>query len=128
MLMHSSALTNGLNVLVVEDETLVLFNLEDILTELGCLIIGPAMRLPQAQQLVESAGDVDVAILDVNLGGQPVFPVAEQLHARGVPLIFATGYGQEGLPEQWRSFPVLLKPYTANDIERALHGAVATIG
>lgn len=53
MLMHNSSPTHGLNVLVVEDETLVLFNLEDILTELGCLIVGPAMRLPQAQQLAE---------------------------------------------------------------------------
>lgn len=128
MLMHNSSPTHGLNVLVVEDETLVLFNLEDILTELGCLIVGPAMRLPQAQQLAETAADIDIAILDVNLGGYPVFPVAEYLHSRNIPLIFATGYGQEGLPEQWRSFPVLLKPYTAEDIERALRGVVAAKG
>ena len=125
MLMHNEAPTHGLSVLVVEDESLVLFNLEDILTELGCIIVGPAMRLPQAQQLVESAGDIDVAILDVNLGGQPVFPIAEALAQRGVRIVFATGYGREGLPEHWRHHPVLVKPYPAADVEQTLAALVA---
>jgi CheY-like chemotaxis protein len=120
MLMHSQSALHGTNVFVVEDESLVLFNLEDILTELGCIVVGPAMRLEQARQLVETATEVDVAILDVNLGGQPVFAVAEALRARGVKIIFATGYGREGLPEEWRAFPVLLKPYTAEDVGQAL--------
>lgn len=124
MLMHNQSQLHGTNILVVEDETLVLFNLEDILTELGCIIVGPAMRLEQAQRLVESAPEVDVAILDVNLGGQPVFGVAEALKARGARIVFATGYGREGLPEEWRSHPVLLKPYTAQDVERTLQMVV----
>lgn len=125
MLMHNQSRLHGTNVLVVEDESLVLFNLEDILTELGCIIVGPAMRLDQAQRLVESAPEVDVAVLDVNLGGQPVFSVAAALKARGVRIVFATGYGREGLPEEWREFPVLLKPYTAEDVERAVAAIVA---
>jgi CheY-like chemotaxis protein len=125
MLMHNKSDLHGLNVLVVEDESLVLFNLEDTLTELGCIIVGPAMRLPQAQDLVAGAADIDVAILDVNLGGAPVFPIAEALIARGVGVIFATGYGREGLPEAWRDYPVLMKPYTADDVERSLRGLVA---
>jgi CheY-like chemotaxis protein len=120
MLMHSQSPVHGLNVLVVEDESLVLFNLEDILTELGCIIVGPAMRLMQAQQVVDAAADIDVAILDVNLGGQPVFPIATALKQRGVRIVFATGYGREGLPEEWRSYPVLVKPYTGSDVEQAL--------
>jgi CheY-like chemotaxis protein len=120
MLMPNESPVNGLNVFVVEDESLVLFNLEDILTELGCIIIGPAMRLPQAQELVDRAAEADVAILDVNLGGQPVFPVAEALRQRGVDIVFATGYGREGLPDEWQRHPVLRKPYTAGDVEKAL--------
>src|SRR5690349_14851567 len=110
MLMHSQSPTHGLNVLVVEDESLVLFNLEDILTELGCIIVGPAMRLAQARQLAQTATDIDLAILDVNLGGEHVFSVAEELKARGVRMIFATGYGPQGLPDECRYYPVLVKP------------------
>ena len=124
MLMQSDSKLHALNVLVVEDESLVLFNLEDILTERGCIIVGPAMRLEQATQLAESAADIDVAILDVNLGGQPVFPIAAALKARNVPIVFATGYGREGLPEEWRDLPVLVKPYTADDVEQALTAIV----
>lgn len=124
MLMHSQSALHGTNVVVVEDESLVLFNLEDILTELGCIVVGPAMRLEQAKQLVEQATEVDVAILDVNLGGQPVFAVAEALRARDVKIVFATGYGREGLPAEWRDYPVLLKPYTADDVKRALSALV----
>lgn len=125
MLMRNDTDLKGLNVLVVEDETLVLFNLEDTLTELGCIIVGPAMRLPQAEELAATAPEVDVAILDVNLGGAPVFPVADRLVARGVRIVFATGYGREGLPEPWREHPVLMKPYTAEDVEQTLRGLLA---
>ncbi len=124
MLMHSDSKLNGLNVLVVEDESLVLFNLEDTLTELGCIIVGPAMRLQQAQELLAAAPEIDVAILDVNLGGVPVFPIAEQLRGRGIRIVFATGYGREGLPDEWRAYPVLMKPYMADDVERALRELV----
>lgn len=120
MLMVSKHPCAGLSVLVVEDESLVLFNLEDTLTEMGCIIVGPAMRLAQALEIAKAAESVDVAVLDVNLGGQPVFPVAEALQARGVPIVFATGYGREGLPEEWRTHPVLIKPYTSSDVEEAL--------
>jgi CheY-like chemotaxis protein len=125
MLMQNDSMTHGLSVLVVEDESLVLFNLEDILTELGCIIVGPAMRLPQAQELVQTASDVDVAILDVNLAGESVFPVAHALKAKGVKIAFATGYGREGLPDEWRDHPVLVKPYTAEDVAHTLRAVAA---
>ena len=126
MLMQNDSPLRGLNVLVVEDESLVLFHLEDTLTELGCLVVGPAMRFEQARDLVNASTEVDVAILDVNLGGQPIFPVAEALTARGIRIVFATGYGRQGLPEEWRNHPVLMKPYTSDDVERALREIVAT--
>jgi CheY-like chemotaxis protein len=111
---------SGLRVLVVEDESLVLLNLEDSLESLGCRIVGPAMRVPHARALVEGGEPPDIAILDVNVAGEPVFPVAEKLEARGVPILFATGYGRDGLPPPWNSRPVLQKPYGPRDIAAAL--------
>lgn len=117
---NDGASTAGLSVFVVEDESLVLVNLEDMLDELGCTLIGPAMRLDQAEAMLEQAATADVAVLDVNIGGSPVFPFAEKLAARGVPLVLATGYGRDGLPEEWRSMTVLAKPYTFGDLAGAL--------
>lgn len=111
---------SGWRVFIVEDETLVLFNLEDILQELDCVVAGQAMHLEQAQSLAETVERPDVAILDVNIGGQKVFPAAQILADRGVPIVFATGYGAAGLPEEWQGRPVLVKPYNRQDVERAL--------
>lgn len=110
----------GLSVFVIEDESLVLVNLEDMLGELGCTLVGPAMRLDEADAMIDAAGAADVAVLDVNIGGKPVFPLAEQLAARGVPLVLATGYGREGLPPEWQTTTVLSKPYTFEDLAGAL--------
>ncbi|MET0437680.1 MAG: response regulator [Devosia sp.] len=110
----------GSRAFVVEDETLVLFGLEDALADLGCEVVAQAMRLDQAIAMAEALGPVDVAILDVNIGGTTVFPVAEILKERGVPLVFATGYGRAGLPPEWQSHAVIVKPYSLDDIERAL--------
>lgn len=110
----------GRRVLVVEDETLVLINLEDILEQLGWSIAAQAMRLPEAERLASSVEALDVAILDVNIGGAKVFPAAQILRERGVPILFATGYGREGLPPEWQDHAVIAKPYSQTDIERAL--------
>ena len=110
----------GSRAFVVEDETLVLFSLEDVLSDLGCEVVAQAMRLDQAIAVAETLGPVDVAILDVNIGGTTVFPVAQILKERGVPLVFATGYGREGLPPEWQDHAVIVKPYSLQDIERAL--------
>ena len=107
-------------VFVLEDESLVLFNIEDILADLGCEVVGPAMRFDQAEAMFEEAAGADLAILDVNIGGTPVFPLAERFKERGTPLIFATGYGRSGLPEEWQSWPVLQKPYSREDVEAAM--------
>ena len=114
-----------LDVFVVEDEALVALNLEDMLTELGCTIAASAMRLEQALDIAGNGLAADVAILDVNLGGKPVFPVAELLAAAGLPIVFATGYGRAGLPEAWRDRPVLQKPYTIDEVASCLKTALA---
>lgn len=114
-----------LNVLVVEDEALVALNLEDMLEDLGHKVAGSAMRIEQAMELIDHGCPADVAILDVNLAGKPVFPVAEKLAGLGMPLVFATGYGRSGLPAEWQSKPVLQKPYTMDQVAGCLRAAVA---
>jgi CheY-like chemotaxis protein len=107
-------------IFVVEDETLVLFNLEDILMELGCTIVAQAMSLGEAERLASVVEQPDLAILDVNIGGVPVFSAAQILADRNVPILFATGYGKDGLPEAWKDWPVIAKPYTQNDVAQAV--------
>ena len=110
----------GRRVFVVEDEALVLINLEDILEQLGWKVAAQAMRLTEAEQLATSVEAIDVAILDVNLGGARVFPVAQILRERGVPILFATGYGRDGLPPEWGDHAVIVKPYSQTEVEQAL--------
>ena len=111
-------------VLIVEDETLVAMLLEDMLDDAGHTVAHCASNLPQALDFIETkASEFDFAILDVNLGGQPIFPVAEALQARGKPFAFATGYGPAGLPDAWRNRPTLSKPFGAMDVARMLEQA-----
>jgi CheY-like chemotaxis protein len=108
-------------VLIVEDEALVVMLLEDMLIDAGYVVSGTATAISQALEMVaNAAADFDVAILDVNLRGQPIFPVAEALAQAGKPFVFATGYGAGSLPETWRDRPTLQKPFGAGDVERAL--------
>ena len=92
-----------------------------MLIDFGCVVAGVANSVDQALKVVGADGaELDFAILDVNLGGQPIFPMAEALAARGVPFAFATGYGAGGLPESWRDRPTLQKPYSTADVGRIL--------
>jgi len=110
---------NGLRVLVVEDEMMVSMLIEDMLSDMGCTVVGPASRLDEATELAQ-AGGIDCAVLDVNLGGQPIFPVADLLRERGCPFAFATGYGDAGLRDVDRGTPVLQKPFREGDLARVL--------
>ncbi|RYY25596.1 MAG: response regulator [Sphingomonadales bacterium] len=105
----------GLRILVVEDEPVVAMCLEDILEELGCVTIGPANRLSEGLALAE--GELDAAILDINLAGERSNAIAELLRARGVPFAFASGYGS---PPEGFGAPMIEKPYRTTDISRAL--------
>jgi CheY-like chemotaxis protein len=109
----------GKRILLVEDEPVIAMVAEDILQELGAEIVGPAAHLDEALELVRSA-NVDLALLDVNLNGKMSLPVAEQLRARAVPYVFATGYGDAGAVGLGLDAPVVQKPYTQEDIEEAL--------
>ena len=106
-------------VLVVEDEMLIGMLLEDMLADLGHEVAAVVPRLKDALAAVET-GDFDLAILDVHLQGESAFPVAEALIARNIPFVFATGYGERGLPDSYRDRPVLQKPFAKDDLERVL--------
>ena len=108
-----------LRILIVEDEMLVAMNIEDMLLDLGHEVAGLASRLEPALALA-AEGQFDIAMLDVNLAGQQSFPVAAILASRGIPFLFATGYGAKGVAEEYRSYPVLQKPFSAHDLEQAL--------
>ena len=114
----------GRRILVVEDEMMIAMLVEDMLLELGCTVVGPAHGLAEALALAQSEPGLDAALLDVNLAGQPVFPVADALREKGVPAIFSTGYGDAGLRDIDRGAPVLQKPFRAGDLARALEEAL----
>jgi CheY-like chemotaxis protein len=113
----------ALRVLVVEDETLVSFLIEDLLTELGCGQVLHACTVSDALKTLDGQRP-DAAILDVNLGGEPVYPVALRLEAENVPIVFATGYGRDGLEPRWRERPVLQKPFDREALAAALTSGV----
>jgi len=115
---------NGIRVFVVEDEFAILLLIEDMLKELGCELVGTASRVAKALDLVRDRLP-DVAVLDVNVAGEPVYPIAEFLAGHDVPIVFSTGYGQETLDNPWRDRPVLQKPYTLEQLAAALRMSIA---
>jgi len=111
-------------VLLIEDESLVAMLLEDALAVVGCQVIAIASRFEDAEQKARSLS-FDIAVLDVNLNGKQTLRIAEVLFDRGIPFVFATGYGVEFLPEHLRNVPVLQKPFQQHDLERVLHAALS---
>jgi CheY-like chemotaxis protein len=114
----------GLRVIVVEDESMICLLFEDMLSDLGCKVVGTACDLKRATELALRDESVDVAILDVNLGGQVVFPVADILCRRGIPFVFATGLGAGGLPADWQGHCSVQKPMTMATLAKALGCAI----
>jgi CheY-like chemotaxis protein len=119
--MTASAAAPARRVLVVEDEMLIGMLLEDMLTDMGHVVVGIVPRVNEALAAAQREA-FDLAILDVHLNGQAVFPVADALIERGIPFVFATGYGERGLPEQYRNRPILQKPFAKDDLEKTLAG------
>lgn len=112
-------------VLVVEDEYLIRMLLEDMLVDVGYTIAAAVGSIAEARQHAIS-DTFDVAILDVNLDGEDVFPVAEILAKRGLPFVFVTGYGEGSLPDSYRGRPALQKPFHAEQLKATLAGLLAT--
>lgn len=108
----------GNRLLLAEDEVLVAIDIKDMLVELGFEVVGHCNRVSQALAIVTSNG-VDAAVLDVNLGGELIYPVAECLMAKGVPFVFTTGYGAETIDQRFASYRVLQKPIRRQVLENA---------
>lgn len=116
---------SGARLLIVEDEALVAMMVEDILSDMGCVVVDVAGTVARGLTLVRDTSlALDGAILDVNLGGEKVYPVAEVLQAKGIPFIFATGYGVAGIADGYSDVPALAKPYDARVLERTLHAVI----
>ena len=105
-------------ILLVEDEPLVSAITEEWIAELGHEAVGPAMNLEAALTL--AAAPIDGAIVDVSLGRERGYPAAELLEARGIPFVFATGFGEEGLDPAWRGRPTLMKPFEFDAFRAAI--------
>ena len=112
---------HGLKILIVEDAVLLALELEAGLEDAGARVVGNAAELEEAMAMLSL--DMDAAVLDANLNGASVAPLAEALRARGTPFVFATGYGERGAPEGFDA-PVVRKPYNVHQIVRALAEAV----
>lgn len=122
MFVSPSALV-GKRVLIVEDELLVALLIEDLLADLGCSVLGPCGNLRNA--LEKARTEVfDLAVLDVNLGGELVYPVAEALAERRIPFLFLSGYGEEAIPPGHSGWKVCAKPFRADHLAEMLSAVV----
>lgn len=112
-------------ILVVEDEALVAMMVQDLLQDGGYTVVGPASRIAVALRLAENEA-LEAAVLDVNVAGETIFPVADILAGRGIPVVFLTGYGRGGLPEPYRRHAVIDKPIDPEKLTAALAAALAS--
>ena len=104
--------------LIVEDEMMVAMLVEDMLVDMGFQVVGPAYRLSEGLRLAERER-IDIAVLDVNINGARSFPIAAVLTERGIPFVFATGYGATGVEAEYPGIPVVSKPFTPGRLDDA---------
>ena len=104
-------------VLIAEDQTLLAMLLQEQLESIGFEVAGPARSVAEALVIVDAKA-LRGAVVDVGLEGGDVYPLIDQLVARGVPILISTGRSREALPEKYRSMPLLPKPYVLSDVER----------
>jgi CheY-like chemotaxis protein len=122
IIMTATRLPRG-SVFLVEDEVMIRMMVADMLEELGYSVAAEAGEINEAIRLAQSA-QFDLAILDVNVNGKVISPVAELIDARNIPFVFATGYGSSGLPEEYRDRPALQKPFQIETLGRMIETAM----
>ena len=106
-------------ILIVEDSPVVGTFTADLLAELGCTVIGPAPNMAAAREMIENE-HFDAAIMDVHIRGKRVFPLCELLEEKKVPFVLTSGYADWQMPDKWKARPRLQKPYTLDQMEKAL--------
>jgi DNA-binding response OmpR family regulator len=117
----------GWNVLVVEDEFLIGCLLADYLTLTGTKVIGPAFSVSEAHELLNGKDAIHAAVLDINLRGEMVFPLAAVLRKRGIPFIFVSGYTSIVLTDEYVGIPCLGKPVNRHELIRAIASHAMTV-
>lgn len=117
----------GLRLLIVEDEMLIAMTIEDVLTDLGCTVVGPASSVAKALEIIKEH-EIDGAILDLNLKGEQAIPVAEVLQKRGTPFFFLTGYGSTGFANNKFNAPTLAKPFDPGSLQQMIEETIAPRG
>ena len=118
--MQTRNILGGRRVLILEDDYLIVADLLETLQSLGADTIGPCATLDQGRMHLQSGRPIDVAVLDVNLSGSPVFPFADELRARGIPYVFATAYDDTFIPQVHRDVARFRKPYDVRRLAAAL--------
>ena len=116
--MSTTALV-GQRILVVEDDYMIARGIHDELEQAGATVVGPVPSVRKALRLIDSE-QIDAAVLDVNLGEEASFPIAEALEARAVPFLFCTGYNSGDIPEEWQRAMIVLKPLAISSVEQLL--------
>jgi CheY-like chemotaxis protein len=116
----------GKRVLIVEDELLVALLIEDLLVDLGCSIVGPCSSVAKALEAARIEA-FDLAVLDVNLRGEKVYPVAEVLAERHIPFLFLSGYGDEAIPSGRSAWKVCAKPFKGDDLAEMLSALLVSV-
>ena len=122
-----TASLQGVRVLLVEDEYLVASLIEEFLGIAGCIVTGPIPRLAQAVDVADRE-TCDAAVLDVNLAGERIYPVADILSRRNIPFVFVTGYGTSALPSKYADRPRICKPFRMTELLAALSNIVKPLG
>lgn len=115
----------GCRILIVEDEFLLADDLAHVLDDAGATVLGPVSTVPEALRLIAAEKKIDFAVLDVNLHGDMVFPVADALVERCVPFAFATGYDEWSLPERFFMVPRLEKPFRPDRLSSKLEPLIS---
>jgi CheY-like chemotaxis protein len=114
----------SMRILVVEDSPVVAEVLEEMLLDFGCEVVGPVGNMALALERAQSER-LDAAVIDLNIRGGKVYPVARVLGERGIPFLLASGYADWTMPPEWEGRPRLLKPFTAEALSRALEALLA---
>ena len=115
------------SIFLVEDEALIRMMIAGMVQELGHRVVAEAGNIQDAQLLAQTAA-FDLALLDVNVGGRDVAPVAECIEKRGLPILFVSGYGSESLPGPFRGRPVLQKPFEISKLKNAMEAILDRSG
>ena len=121
--MVNGARLAGLRVLVVEDEMLISMLIEDVLADQHCVVVGPFNRVPGALDAASNQS-IDLGVLDVNVAGTKIYPVAEALYARRIPFLLLSGYGQSAVPAHRPSWQACVKPFRTDDLIMRLESLV----